>query len=415
MNRLKAWFGIVVIAVGFVFVMPPQKASAVPVYVQSAVNGSHNSASITTTFSTAPTSGNLIIAICSADIGTITAPTGFSTARYDTATRVQGIYYKISNGTETNINCTTSSSFNILSIHEFSGIDTNNPLMGTPGTATGTSTTPGSGSTTTNETDALLVAGLTTGAQTSFASWTNSFTERTDFALSSGSPGSRITAAAATRIVPATGTYSTSATATSGAWRGQIVAFRASLAIPVLSVDIVDASGNSVSNPSATFSAINSSFECQVSTSTLGTSSQRIRLTNTTTSPAWSLSIAATAGATASWTSGSNSYDYNDTSGSTAGCADGSDADSLAGALTVNGAFATITPSSGCNTTGVSLYSSSSFNEGVLDSKTLMTGSSSAQTNCHWDLTNVSLSQRVPAGTPPGTYTLGLTITVVAN
>jgi hypothetical protein len=40
---------------------------------------------------------------------------------------------------------------------------------------------------------------------------------------------------------------------------------------------------------------------------------------------------------------------------------------------------------------------------------------SGAGTNCFWDITGVSASQRVAPERPTGTYTLNLTVTVIAN
>lgn len=416
MQRLNAWFGIAILAIGLVAVLPPEQASAVPVYVKSASAASHNTNPITATFTTGATAGNLLVAFCGSDTGTITTPpAGFTQIRYETTTRTQGVYYKISTGGETSFSCTTSSSFNGLHVHEFSGVDTLNPVMAS-GSATGTSASPNSGSVTTTETDALLVTGITIGGQTAFSAWNNTFTERADIAVTGGSPPSRITVGAATRIVSPTGSYSTTATAgASSAWRGQIVAFRASLTAPVLSVDIVDASGNSVVSPSASLTTATAGFDCQTVTGTVGTNEQRIRVTNTTTSPAWTVAIAATSGATGLWDSGANNYDFNDPSGTPAGCGDGADADTRPGQLTLNPSVGTTTPQTGCTTTGVTRGSGAGFNEGVSNSLTLISASSSAATNCYWDLTGISASQTIPATQPAGTYTLSLTITAVAN
>lgn len=416
MRRLKAWFGIIVLALGLVVVAPPERAFAVPVHVQSAANASHNTNPVTATLGAGATAGNLLVAFCAADTGTITtAPAGYTLIRSDTTTRTQAAYYRIATGGETTASCTTSSSFNGVQIHEFSGIDTANPLMA-HNTATGTSTSPSSGSVTTTETDALLVAGVVIGGQTAFSAWNNTFTERADIAIGGGSPPSRITVGGATRVVAATGTYSTTATAgASGSWRGQIIAFRASTTIPVLGVDIVDATGTPVASPSASLAAATAGFNCQAVAGTLGVSAQRIRITNTTASPAWTVAIAASSGATATWSSGTYVYDFNDPSGAPAGCADGADADNRPGQLSISPAAGTIAPQTGCTNTGVTSGSNSAFNQGVTDSITLISASTSAGTNCYWDFTGIGLSQTIPAAQPAGSYTLGLTLTVTAS
>lgn len=182
----------------------------------------------------------------------------------------------------------------------------------------------------------------------------------------------------------------------------------------ILAIDIVDANGCPISSPTVAMSAAAIGFSCQTTTGTLGIASERLRATNTTTNPDWSLTIAATSGATSVWSSGGQNYDYNDPAGSPAGCGDGGDADSQPGQLTIDPSAGSIAPKGGCSTTGVSLASSAAFQQSVLDSLTLATASG-ADTNCYWDLTGISLSQRVPAEQPIGAYTINLTITIVAN
>ncbi|HEY5442789.1 MAG TPA: hypothetical protein VIJ68_04585 [Candidatus Saccharimonadales bacterium] len=182
-----------------------------------------------------------------------------------------------------------------------------------------------------------------------------------------------------------------------------------------LGVDIVDGSGVSVASPSVTMFGITASGTCQTGSGALGTATQQIRVSNTTVTPGWTLSIAATAGATANWSSGTATYDFNDGSGSPAGCGDGADADSLAGQLSISPALATITPQSGCATTGLTKGSASAFNQGVTDNITLLSASTSASMNCYWDFTSVLLAQTVPDLQPIGVYSLPMTITVVAN
>lgn len=186
--------------------------------------------------------------------------------------------------------------------------------------------------------------------------------------------------------------------------------------VGTLDVDIVDGSGAAVANPLVSFGLLTPSLACQQSSATLGTSIQKIRLSNGSASNGWSVSIAATAGSTALWSSGAGGrYDFNDGSGSPAGCGDGADGDSYAGQLSVNPSVATITPMSGCSATGVTKGSNATFSEGAVNSIALLSASSSASMYCYWDMTSIPLSQRVPASVPVGTYTLDLTITAVAS
>jgi hypothetical protein len=183
-----------------------------------------------------------------------------------------------------------------------------------------------------------------------------------------------------------------------------------------LGADIVDGTNCSVGSPSVSMSSASASFGCTSTTGTLGTSGQKLRVTNTSGSPAWSLSIAPTGGQTALWSSGSAVYDYNDPSGSPAGCSAGGDSDAYAGLLGFNFGSASATPSSGCDNTGLSIGSANTyFSEGVTDSVTLAQTNGSAASSCHWDFQNIGLNQQIPASQSPGSYSLNLTVTLVAN
>ncbi|MBI4092418.1 MAG: hypothetical protein HY420_00670 [Candidatus Kerfeldbacteria bacterium] len=179
-----------------------------------------------------------------------------------------------------------------------------------------------------------------------------------------------------------------------------------------LTVDIVDSGGASVASPSMVMSTLSLAFTVQTSTGTFGVSSQKVRVTNTTATATWTLSVAASA-TTAVWDSVGTDYDFNDP---TANAGDGGDTDTVGGQMTVNPSGATITPQSGCNTTGLTLGSSTAFNEGVTNSVTLLTAGASAGTNCYWDLTNVSISQTVPKEQPVASdYDINMVVSVVAS
>lgn len=182
-----------------------------------------------------------------------------------------------------------------------------------------------------------------------------------------------------------------------------------------LSFDIVDAGNSSVLTPSYAMPATGFLFSCSNTTGTLGSSTQKLHTSNMSLSPAWTVSIAATDGSTALWRNGGNTqqFDFNDTTSS--GCSDGADADSVAGKLTIDPSVATLTPQGGCSNSNLSLGSSSTFNEGVTNAITLLSASSSAQTLCYWDLTNIGLDQVIPANQASDTYTLNLTVTATAQ
>lgn len=184
----------------------------------------------------------------------------------------------------------------------------------------------------------------------------------------------------------------------------------------ILSVDIVDEGGGSVPSPSVNLSAVNASIDCQASSGTLGTSSQKIRINNTTTSGNWTLAVAATDGSAALWSNGVDTYDFNDEGGAPAGCGDGGDSDTQAGQLTINPSNSTITPQALCSISGISRGTAAAFAQGVADTVTLLSASGS-QIACYYDLTEVNLTQQIPGEVPASgsAYTINLTLTVTAN
>ncbi len=179
-----------------------------------------------------------------------------------------------------------------------------------------------------------------------------------------------------------------------------------------LTTDIVDSLGATVASPFIDMDPVSFSFVPETSTSVFGTSDQKIRVTNNSINPQWTLAIAATNGATAVWDDGgSNSYDFNDP---TADTEDGPDLDAKGGQLSFSPAISVIVPQDGCSLTGITRGSSSAFNEGVVDSITLLSGGASAETACYWDLTAIGVSQAIPLEQPGANYTIDMTITITA-
>ncbi len=119
----------------------------------------------------------------------------------------------------------------------------------------------------------------------------------------------------------------------------------------------------------------------------------------------WNLTMAATSGAGTPWTSGGDTYSFDDPASS--GCATGQ--------LTVNASGATLTLdcNSVCTSGGITQGSSTAFSNGSVDSVTLMQDSNGNPWKGY--LTGIGLSQKVPAGQASGTYSLGMTITVTAT
>jgi hypothetical protein len=173
-----------------------------------------------------------------------------------------------------------------------------------------------------------------------------------------------------------------------------------------ISTDILGTDDSTpVASPTVSFTALNRSFLCQTSTGTLGDTNNRLYVTNFAGGASWNLTIAATTGATAKWTSGGNNYAFNDAAGS--GCTNGQ--------LTVNPAVGTVTPNcnSVCDGVTVSKGSSTAFVSGSADSVTLMSASSGAAWKGY--IAGISLSQKVPAQQVAGSYSLGMTLTATAQ
>lgn len=177
-----------------------------------------------------------------------------------------------------------------------------------------------------------------------------------------------------------------------------------------LSVDIVDAGGTPVATPAIVINSSTTSFTFQTVTGTFSTSSQRVRVSNTTLNHLWTASIAAAAGPTALLAAGTQKYDFNDP---TANAVDGGDADAYGGQMTLNPSAGTLAGT--CSSTGIVKGSSASFSEGATNSITLLTAGSTSDTDCYWDFTSVGVSQTIPAEQPANSYALDMTLTITAN
>ena len=186
-----------------------------------------------------------------------------------------------------------------------------------------------------------------------------------------------------------------------------------------LETDILNASSVPVASPSVAFPAKSFSFTCYsggtASIATLGTTAERIYVINGDAADAgWTLALAATSGATTTWTGGGNSYDFNDAGGS--GCTDNGDTDSKGGQLTVNPAAGTLTADcTSCVVTNITKGTSTAFVEGTTNSVTLLTAAGTSDDIWRGYLTGVGLSQTIPAETPAASYTINMTLTATAT
>lgn len=200
-----------------------------------------------------------------------------------------------------------------------------------------------------------------------------------------------------------------------GSVRSATTALTQTINAGTLTVDIVDAAYAPVSNPSMGMGTTAFSFSCNTATGALGTATQQLYVKNPDAADnGWTMSIAASA-PTAVWDSAGKDYDFNDPT--TSGCTDGGDTDTLGGQLTLDASVATLAKGacSACGVTGISKGTSSAFNEGTVDSITLLSAASGSDDIGDWTLQGVSLSQQIPAEQPAATdYTISFTLTVVA-
>ncbi|MBP9853077.1 hypothetical protein KBC77_03775 [Candidatus Saccharibacteria bacterium] len=417
-TKQKKGLAVVIIWSALVFVLSlgvfVPETQAVAVLIQSKT-ASVNGKTLSATFSSTPVAGRLLIAVCGAynSSSASTTPAGFTVARAEAGNPAQSIFYKVSTGDEASVTCTAQSTTQMgIHIYEYAGTLATAPFdKVNPTSSSGTTGPANSGSLATAYVPELLFAAVTARGNSTFTAWSSGFTEQNDF-----KSGTTVYFGAAHNTVTTSGTYSTAATLGANGWwrwRGQHAAFKL---MPIqLVADIVDGTGASVSSPSVTFANQTFGFTCQTAVGTLGTTTQKLRISNTTAAPGWALSIAPTAGVTATWADAStNKYDFNDPT--TAGCGDGADADTLGGQMTINPSAGTVTAvTNGCNNTGVTLGTSTAFSQGVKDSITLVNGGSTAGINCTWDVTGITISQTIPAEQYYASYSLGLTLTLVAQ
>jgi len=168
-----------------------------------------------------------------------------------------------------------------------------------------------------------------------------------------------------------------------------------------ISTFIGDATGAEVASPNVVFPAKSISNAVQTSAGTYGTNTERIYVDNPGgANIGWNLSLAATSGASATWTSGGNTYPFNAAS-------------SALGQLTIDPSPGVLTASVG-TTTGISKGTSGTFSGGTNTPINLLAAASGSDDIVRVYLTGVSASQTIPASQPAGSYTIDFTQTVVA-
>jgi len=190
-----------------------------------------------------------------------------------------------------------------------------------------------------------------------------------------------------------------------------------------LATDILDNTRAAVASPSASMTTKTFSFDCQYggssSTGTLGENLQRIYVMNPNAANiGWTLSIASSGGITSRWQNAgvSQFIDFNDPSGANPGCSDGvGDADATAGQLTIDPSISTITTDCiSCGPSNINKGASSGFNQGTVDSVTLLVAAAGSDDIWRGYLTGVGMSQTIPAEQPADSYSMNMTLTVVS-
>jgi hypothetical protein len=227
--------GLALLFLGLILLGFPMEAKAVSL-VQNNYGVADMGRTVSATFSSAVTEGNLLVAILGVrEDQTIDTPSGWSVAIKQSGSPGQAIFYKIAGASESQTvnfsNIVGSGTRLGLHIYEYSGVN----VLDQVGSSTGTGSSVSSGSINTTSANEAIIAGLVINEGTSFgnATWTNSFTEQNDFS-NGGTAVLQSSYAGADRIVSATGTYSTTATAAaSGDWRGQIASFKLEMAVTV--------------------------------------------------------------------------------------------------------------------------------------------------------------------------------------
>ena len=180
-----------------------------------------------------------------------------------------------------------------------------------------------------------------------------------------------------------------------------------------LDIRFADATNATLTNPTTVFSAAMTSRTASTTTAKLSNnSSQQLEVANSLSTTGWSVSLAATGGPTAKWTQTGSAanYAFNSTNVDQGQLS----VDLSSSAFTASGS----TPlGQACTTAGLSYGAGGAFVAGTASANaiTLATASSSSGLTCLFKLQDISLKQTIPAYQKPGTYTLPVTVTVVAQ
>jgi hypothetical protein len=202
------------------------------IYVQKGTYiSSSDSTTHTVSFSSAPTSGHLLILIANCD-STITTPSGW-TSQVSLVNNCQStIYSKISAGTETSVTVTIGASTDmVMAIYEFTTYTAIDKTV-TASFGNTTSFTIGPTATTTAANELLVAVvgiAISGSAPGPFISWSNGFVQDIYIFNTAASVGAKQSLAVAFQQVTSTGAYSTTVVwtnASSSSENGLIATFK---------------------------------------------------------------------------------------------------------------------------------------------------------------------------------------------
>lgn len=186
-----------------------------------------------------------------------------------------------------------------------------------------------------------------------------------------------------------------------------------SISTGVLTINIVDNSGNIIENPIFILDSISSKIDSTSSQGIFGFDNQKIRISNSTNNPKWSVSLSAVNGPGALWTNGNGGYyDFNDP---TPNAEDGDDEDDAGGQMSIDTSTTNIIPQAGNSSSGINLISNASFEENIQDSLNIISSSNTTETDTYWDIIGINVLQSIPALQEVGDYSIEMMLTIIAE
>lgn len=179
--------------------------------IQAPITAASSGTAPTKTFAGSTTSGNLLVCWVMTGASSMTGPSGWSTGVYvdnnfGSENDICAVYYKVSDGTETAVTCSTASDEWAIGIAEYEG-----PIDATPvdlseveaRVATASAYTLAPAGTTAVADEMAIGVVYTRNASVSYDTWSNSFVETVDVASSYKRLGGNI------KVLTSTGTITT--------------------------------------------------------------------------------------------------------------------------------------------------------------------------------------------------------------